>query len=319
MYFLLKIYLKFGYGFNEFGFSVFNKFSNLNDLILIFNKNYSDPILHSSTGERSDVRSLLQKLILEEDQFDVEDILPNTVPDPASLILTSEYACPVGQVVQVPDCVPCAVGTYYATSNKTCNQCPRGTYQSETGQLQCTKCPNISGRPGVTAGSGARSANDCKERCPAGKFLDPETGLCRPCGHGFFQSKEGSFSCDLCGLGQTTRSAEATSREECRDECESGMQLGGDGRCEPCPRGTYRSQGVQPACQACPLGRTTPKVGASSVEECSLPVCLPGTYLNGSQNLCIECRKGYYQPESQQTSCIACPPNHSTKTTAAVS
>lgn len=66
--------------------------------------NFSDPVLHSATGERSDVRTLLQKLILEEDQFAVEDILPNTVPDPASLLLSSEYACPIGQVVMVPDC-----------------------------------------------------------------------------------------------------------------------------------------------------------------------------------------------------------------------
>ncbi len=65
---------------------------------------FSDPVLHSSTGERSDVRTLLQKLILEEDQFAVQDILPNTVPDPASLLLSSEYACPIGQVVMVPDC-----------------------------------------------------------------------------------------------------------------------------------------------------------------------------------------------------------------------
>lgn len=205
----------------------------------------SDPVLHSSSGERSSVKELLQKLILEEDQFAVQDILPNTVPDPASLNLSSEYACPIGQVVVIPDCVPCAVGTFYETVNKTCTPCPRGTYQSETGQLQCTKCPNIAGRAGVTVGSGARSANDCKERCPAGKYLDPDSGLCRPCGHGFFQSNEGSFACDLCGLGQTTRSTEAKSRDECRDECSSGMQLGVDGKCEPCPRGTFRSQGVQ--------------------------------------------------------------------------
>lgn len=64
----------------------------------------SDPILHSSTGERSDVKTLLQKLILEENQFAVQDILPTTVPDPSSLNLSSEYACPVGQVVMVPDC-----------------------------------------------------------------------------------------------------------------------------------------------------------------------------------------------------------------------
>ncbi|XP_055387901.1 uncharacterized protein LOC129616312 isoform X2 [Condylostylus longicornis] len=279
----------------------------------------NDPVLHSSTGERSDVKSLLQKLILEEDQFAVEDILPNTVPDPSSLILTSEYACPAGQVVMVPDCVPCSIGTYYDSSNKTCSPCPRGTYQPQPGQLQCIKCSKISGRVGVTAAPGARQIEECKERCVPGKFFDLDSGECKPCGHGFYQPNEGSFSCEICGLGQTTRSIEATSQQECRDECTSGMQLGSDGKCEPCPRGTYRLQGVQPACQACPLGRTTPKVGASTIDECTLPVCTPGSYLNGTINQCIECRKGYYQSESQQTSCIACPPNHSTKNTGATS
>lgn len=58
--------------------------------------------------------------------------------------------------------VPCAVGTFYSANNKTCSACPRGTYQSETGQQQCSKCPTIAGRMGVTAGPGARSAADCK-------------------------------------------------------------------------------------------------------------------------------------------------------------
>lgn len=58
--------------------------------------------------------------------------------------------------------VPCAVGTYYDKANKTCNSCPLGSYQSETGQLTCLRCPNIAGRVGVTAGTGARSAADCK-------------------------------------------------------------------------------------------------------------------------------------------------------------
>lgn len=58
--------------------------------------------------------------------------------------------------------VPCALGTFYNADNKTCTSCPQGTYQSETGQMKCSKCPNIAGRPGVTAGPGARSAADCK-------------------------------------------------------------------------------------------------------------------------------------------------------------
>lgn len=64
----------------------------------------SDPIQNTNSNDRATVQSLLEKLILEEDQFDVHDILPNTVPDPASLILESDYACPVGQVVMAPDC-----------------------------------------------------------------------------------------------------------------------------------------------------------------------------------------------------------------------
>ncbi|XP_046990617.1 sushi, von Willebrand factor type A, EGF and pentraxin domain-containing protein 1 [Schistocerca americana] len=279
----------------------------------------NDPVINSNTNERSSVQRLLEKLILEEDQFDVRDILPNTVPDPASLQLQSDYACPPGQVVMAPDCVPCAVGTYFVKETRTCLPCPVGSYQSEAGQLQCTPCPTIAGRQGVTVGPGARSASDCKERCPAGKYFDDEAGLCRSCGHGFYQPNEGSFSCLLCGLGKTTRTAEAVSHEECRDECGSGMQLGVEGKCEACPRGTYRTQGVQAACAACPLGRTTPQPGAATVEECSLPVCPPGTHLNTTLNSCVPCSKGTYQPEAQKTFCIQCPPDTSTKGTAATS
>lgn len=58
--------------------------------------------------------------------------------------------------------VPCAVGTFYDKENKVCIPCPMGTYQSESGQLQCSACPAIAGRTGVTVGPGARSAADCK-------------------------------------------------------------------------------------------------------------------------------------------------------------
>ncbi|XP_077268738.1 sushi, von Willebrand factor type A, EGF and pentraxin domain-containing protein uif isoform X1 [Temnothorax americanus] len=279
----------------------------------------NDPILNANSNERATVQMLLEKLILEEDQFDVHDILPNTVPDPASLVLESDYACPIGQVVMAPDCVPCAVGTFYDEETMQCISCPVGTYQSESGQLRCSSCPVIAGRPSVTVGPGARSAADCKERCPAGKYYDDVAGLCRNCGHGFYQPNEGSFSCLLCGLGKTTRTSEAVSREECRDECGSGQQLAVEGKCEPCPRGTYRTQGVQASCQSCPLGRTTPNMGSAAIEECSLPVCEPGTYLNGTLNECVECKKGTYQSEPQQTFCIPCPPNTSTKGSTATS
>lgn len=91
-----------------------------------------------------------------------------------------------------------------------------GSYQSESGQLQCSVCPAIAGRQGVTVSTGARSASHCKERCPAGKYYDDEAGLCRSCGYGFYQPSEGSFKCLLCGLGKTTRTTEAVSQEVLR-------------------------------------------------------------------------------------------------------
>jgi len=54
------------------------------------------------------------------------------------------------------------------------------------------------------------------------------------------------------------------------------MQLAAEGQCEPCPRGAYRTQGIEAACQICPPGRTTPKTGAITIEECTLPICAPG-------------------------------------------
>ena len=57
-----------------------------------------------------------------------------------------------------------------------------------------------------------------------------------------YQGEEGKFSCRLCGIGLTTRTKEAVSAEECREECSDGKQLGVDGNCVPCPLGTYRTK-----------------------------------------------------------------------------
>lgn len=58
----------------------------------------SDPVQHSNAELESTVRRLIEGIILEKDEFDVRDALPNVVPDPSSLELNSEYSCPVGKV-----------------------------------------------------------------------------------------------------------------------------------------------------------------------------------------------------------------------------
>ncbi|OXA46315.1 Signal peptide, CUB and EGF-like domain-containing protein 2 [Folsomia candida] len=173
----------------------------------------------------------------------------------------------------------------------------------------------IAGKAGVTKILGAKSPKECKERCSAGKYFDESSELCKSCGYGQYQPDEGQFTCRLCGLGKTTRTTDAVSELECRDECSNGQQLSSEGVCVPCPRGTYRTQGIHPACVSCPHERTTQSTGATNVDDCTLPICRPGSYLNTTDNRCVHCERGTYQPEEQQTICIACPADTSTKHT----
>ncbi len=48
-------------------------------------------------------------------------------------------------------------------------------------------------------------------------------------------------------------------------------------------------------------------------EDCSLPICTPGSFLNSTLNECVRCPRGFYQDEAQQTDCYECPPDTSTK------
>jgi len=272
----------------------------------------SDPVINVNTNERANIQRLLQALILEKDAFDVRDVLPNTSADPSTLRLISDYACAPGQVVQGPDCVPCSAGSYFQLTNGTCEICPVGTYQSQSGQSACISCPAIVDKPGVTKILGAKSPKECKQRCPSGKFFDESAELCKSCGYGSYQPDEGQFSCKLCGLGKTTRTTDAVSDLECRDECPNGEQLSPDGICVLCPRGTYRTQSLQPACVRCPLERTTEISGATTVDDCTLPICKAGKYLNTTTRACEFCEKGTYQPEDQQASCLPCPVDTST-------
>lgn len=273
----------------------------------------ADPIVSANTGKlKRNITDILHEAIFRDSILDVHQTLPNVQPDISSLELSNEYACEPGTVVVGSACVECAQGSYYDHSTRTCIECPASSYQDETRQTQCKPCPSINSRPGVTSGLGVRSADQCKERCSPGKFYDDQAGFCRPCGHGFYQPSEGSFSCLACGPGLTTRSQEASSRHECRPECEPGQQLSQLGACEPCQQGWFRSRG-RPSCEQCPSGFTTETVGSTERRHCSLLLCPAGHYLNVTTDRCQECPLGYYQPNHQRdTQCLSCPSDMTT-------
>lgn len=267
----------------------------------------ADPISNANTKLKRNITDILREAIFRESILDVHQTLPNVQPDISSLELNNEYACEPGTVVVGSSCVECAPGTFYEQSTQSCIECPVSSYQDENRATQCKLCPSINSKLGVTATTGARSADQCKERCAPGKHYDEQAQLCRSCGYGYYQPAEGSFSCIACGPGMTTRSMEPQSKHECRPECEPGQQLNSLGSCEPCPAGSFRPRG-RPACEQCPAGYTTETVGSVERRQCNLLLCPSGHYLNVTTDRCIECPRGYYQPSQQRdTQCISCP------------
>ncbi|XP_074599235.1 sushi, von Willebrand factor type A, EGF and pentraxin domain-containing protein uif isoform X2 [Brevipalpus obovatus] len=291
-----------------------------------FPANKDPQIVNVNSGEKNvPIERVIKKAVYESAIFDVRDTLPNVVPDLTSLQTLTDFACPPGQVVVAPNCVECALGTFYQESTKSCIECPVGYYQNELGQLECKACPMIGNKQGITARSGSRSQNDCKQRCPAGQFYNDESRTCQQCGNGFYQPQEGSFYCVPCGQGLTTKSAEAVSVQECRPECKPGFQLSSlySVECEPCPIGFYRPYGFH-ECRRCDNGKTTGFLGASDRNHCNLTVCNEGEFLNldsiGGSESCEPCPKGSYQDNKQRdTSCIPCPPDTTTNKTGSTS
>jgi len=272
----------------------------------------SDEATNVDDGRRARIDSLIQEILLAT-QDDQVNSLPGTLLDPSSISFEESFRCDSGEVVIDDQCVPCPAGTFFDVEHGSqCTKCPIGEYNSEIAKLECQKCPIIQDLEGVTESEGATSASECKELCDAGHYYDKITDLCRPCGHGRYQGSKGKFSCELCGVGLTTRTKKSLSRDECRADCEDGHQLSFNGECEVCQLGTYRTQGLHRGCQPCPSDRTTSKSGSTAESDCNLPICVPGQYLNATNNQCQACPMGQYQPESQQTQCIDCPANTST-------
>ncbi|XP_041443794.1 signal peptide, CUB and EGF-like domain-containing protein 1 isoform X2 [Xenopus laevis] len=120
---------------------------------------------------------------------------------------------------------------------------------------------------------------------------------------------------------------------EAHEPCSSGQILL-DGKCVPCPAGTFYSGEVnqcipcapgtfqdtrgQLTCEPCPSNDGSGITGARNVSECG-GQCSPGHFSPDGFRPCRSCPPGTYQPESGRTMCFPCGGGLVTKYESAVS
>jgi len=221
-------------------------------------------------------------------------------------------------------CSECVVGKYKIDSGDTqCTNCPERTFSAVLGANTSAVCQTCSGNFNTAAGSVSQS--DCI--CDAGSS-GPNGGTCIKCIAGTYKILRGDTTCVSClsakystVVGATTNACAAcpsnSNSLEASDAlvdciCNAGS-TGPNGRdCKLCVAGTYKVMTGDAACSQCPMGRYSDKVG--SISNTCL-ACRAGTFSNtiaaGSIRHCQRCAPGTstrrLEAQTSQKDCIGCP------------
>ncbi|XP_013401500.1 uncharacterized protein LOC106167302, partial [Lingula anatina] len=194
--------------------------------------------------------------------------------------ITKGYSCPMGQVVTVKNgssfCAECSAGFY--AFNGTCMKCPRGTYQDQFGQTNCTVCPSGTS----TRYDGAKNLTDCIAYCGQGEFSKNALQPCSRCEVGSYQPNTGSKDCIMCSAGTTTQFAGAVLEKECKAVCNPGtFSSSGLVPCIPCPRHTFADLFGSTVCQECSEQLATVSMGSNKSSDCKvIDQCTPSKCQN---------------------------------------
>uniref|UniRef100_A0A0K0DL67 Ephrin_rec_like domain-containing protein n=1 Tax=Angiostrongylus cantonensis TaxID=6313 RepID=A0A0K0DL67_ANGCA len=197
----------------------------------------------------------------------------------------------------------CASGSFFNTKSDTCEPCSRGYYQPEPGMNTCIRCPDEL----TTASKGAVNESFCIPVCPAGFFFDYASRICEPCSLRGYQPESGLDRCIPCPSSTVPIYLNSTRIEHCLEKCFPGWQRSLDGsRCEPCAVGSFKSK-EDSVCMLCPSGWTTLNKASKHLNDCSIKICYPGTFLNTSTLQCHPCDYGLYMDEYDGRICKLCP------------
>jgi hypothetical protein len=218
----------------------------------------------------------------------------------------------------------CPVGHYNPDKGSQtasgCRECESGSFQAETGSLQCTPCPagTFSPTKGSTACQSCAAGGFCEEvgassasvfkLCLPGTWSDTvrlsSSEGCRPCGEGTYQPITGansSSSCLACPVGTVS----AVSGVQFCSRCLGGsyQNLTGGTACFPCTAGSYCPEGAA-APLPCKQGTYSDATGLSSPTQCTEAV--PGFYATTGSIEQMPCSPGTRQPEPGMGQCGPC-------------
>jgi len=232
---------------------------------------------------------------------------------PAGTSKSSGAACSWGSTCS-HQCTPCTAGTFSSGGGwGTCQSCPTGHYQHQSGQTGCMACgvgtfTSVVGSTHCSAchaGSYAQSTGQSScNACPTGTYQDLQgQSTCRRCEKGSYAETQGLRSCSYCGIGSYSDVFGASSCKSCAPR-KRGLTNGAiseSAGCGWCPAGTYQPGHGYATCNPCDAGN----VSVEGSLECT--PCPAGSIPNPASSTCDLCPGGTYQPLDGQTTCIACP------------
>eukprot|EP01119_Soliformovum_irregulare_P005868 TRINITY_DN1760_c0_g1_i2.p1 TRINITY_DN1760_c0_g1~~TRINITY_DN1760_c0_g1_i2.p1 ORF type:complete len:862 (-),score=148.81 TRINITY_DN1760_c0_g1_i2:78-2663(-) len=194
-----------------------------------------------------------------------------------------------------PDCQVCGAG--YSGDGYLCNLCPKNTYNSLSGQSNCTACP-----AGSTSPPGSMTLIQCSP-CPRGTYF--MGGTCQACPLGTYNSMTGQITCQNCPAGTFGNASGGINSAVCQ-MCPTGTwsNVTGVSSCMPCPTGTSSSTigATTNLCSQCSFGKYANDTGTSDCLDCQ-----PGSYaaIKGSA-LCAPCPMNTYSPFRRASTCYYC-------------
>lgn len=209
-------------------------------------------------------------------------------------------------------CVP----GWWGPQGGPCRACSAGKYNLLPGctacdaetDTDCTKCA-------VGTASSVEGRNTTCDPCKAGTASSLDGRTCDACPNGTF-SLARAGNCSTCALGWWAAAGSSTCTACPRD---TYLDVGGKGgveACQPCPLGTVSSKlgNSDPQCSACPPGTfqlngectSCPAGTYSRTGSVACRPCLAGTYSEANSTVCADCAVGSYNDRNSSAGCQKC-------------